>query len=297
MFARLLVLVVTAVALASCVTARPAAPITPASLAERRAACAGKDGWSDPAPPVRVLGNLYDVGTCGITVLLLTGEAGHILFDGGPADAAPLVAANIERLGLNIADVKWIVTSHEHFDHVGGVAELQRRSGARVAAVMTGADALRSGRNGPDDPQFGRLDSFPAIRVDRVLADGEQVTLGNLALTAYATPGHAPGSTSWTFAACAGATCRTVAYADSVTSISADGYLFADHPAYIAAFRAGLAKIGALPCDILVTPHPGSSALFERLAGDKPLVDPKACADYARLGGQRLDERLAKEAK
>src|SRR5688572_23545515 len=86
--------------------------------------CDGKDGWSDPAPPVRIFGNVYDVGTCGIVVLLIAGPEGHVLLDGATAEAAPLVAANIEALGFRLDDVEWIGTSHEHLDHVGGVAGL-----------------------------------------------------------------------------------------------------------------------------------------------------------------------------
>ena len=103
-------------------------------LPEFFAQCEDKDGWSDPAPPIRVFGNVYDVGTCGIVVLLIAGSEGHVLIDGATAEAAPLIATNIEALGFALGDVEWIVTSHEHYDHVGGVAELQALTGARVAA-------------------------------------------------------------------------------------------------------------------------------------------------------------------
>src|SRR6478735_7751465 len=96
--------------------------------------CQDKDGWSDPAPPVRIFGNVYDVGTCGIVVLLVASNEGHILLDSGPADAVPLVIANIRKLGFASEDVEWIVTSHEHHDHVGGLAALQALTGAKVAA-------------------------------------------------------------------------------------------------------------------------------------------------------------------
>src|SRR5687768_10098749 len=91
--------------------------------------CQDKDGWSDPAPPVRIFANVYDVGTCGVVVLLLAGPEGHVLFDGATAEAAPSIAANIDRLGFALDEIEWIVTSHEHLDHAGGVAELQRRTG------------------------------------------------------------------------------------------------------------------------------------------------------------------------
>ena len=85
-------------------------------LPEFFARCEGKDGWSDPAPPIRLFGNVYDVGTCGIVVLLVTSNDGHVLIDSGPADAVPQIIANIRELGFVTEDVRWIITSHEHHD-------------------------------------------------------------------------------------------------------------------------------------------------------------------------------------
>lgn len=298
MFARLLALAALC-GLASCTGASlnssQSAP-GPAPIADHARACGGKEGWSDPAPPVRIYGNLYAVGSCGITVLLLVGPSGHILIDGGPADIASRVLANIERLGFAPTDIRWIVSSHEHFDHAAALAELQRATGAKVAARAPAARVLETGKTEADDPQADRLPGFAPVRVDRVIPDGGLVVVGNLRLTAHATPGHSPGSTSWTFKACEGRACREVAYVDSVTSISADTYRFTTHPAYVTAFRNSLDRVATLPCEIIVTPHPSASALFERLAGQNPLVDPQACERYAKAGGERLDQRLASEA-
>ena len=116
-------------------------------------------------------------------------------------------------------------------------------------------------------------------------------------MTAHATPGHSPGSTTWTFDACDGTNCRRTVYADSTSSISDDAFRFTDHSAYVTGFRNSLDRIATLPCDILVTPHPAASALYDRLAGQKPLIDPQACVRYAKAGADRLDQRLADEAK
>ncbi|MBB5716083.1 subclass B3 metallo-beta-lactamase [Sphingomonas aerophila] len=261
------------------------------------AACRGKDGWTDPAPPARVYGNTYDVGTCGIVALLVTSPKGHILIDGGPAEAAPLVAANIERLGFRLRDVRYLMNTHEHHDHAGGLAELQRRTGATLVARAPAKKALETGRGEPADPQFTILERYPGARVGRVIGDGGRVTLGGLVLTAHATPGHAPGSTSWTWRSCEAGRCVTVTYADSISSISSDEYRFAAHPALVATFRATMAKVAALPCDLLVTPHPAASHFYERLARTEPLIDPAGCRRYAERGRQALDARLAKEEK
>ena len=297
MFARYLLIALT-VALAACAgtVVVGQAQLGPASITDHDRACGGKDGWSDPAPPVRIYGNLYDIGSCGITVLLLAGNSGHVLIDGGPAGIAPQVIANIARLGYASGDVRWILSSHEHFDHAAALVEVQHVTGARVAARAPAARVFETGKPDADDPQRGGLPSFAPLKVDRIIDDGGLIAVGSLRLTAHATPGHSPGSTSWTFDACADRACRTIVYADSVTAISDDQYRFTDHPAYVATFRNSLDRIATLPCDILVTPHPSASALFERLAGQKPLVDPQACVRYAKAGEVRLDKRLAEEA-
>ena len=259
-------------------------------------ACEGKDGWTDPAPPARIDGNVFYVGTCGITVLLVASPAGHVLIDSGPAEAAPLVLANIRRLGLDPHDVKWIMASHAHFDHVGGLAALKAATGARIAALPSQARELARGEPFPDDPQFGAIHGFAPVTVDRVLQDGLPLQLGPIRVTAFATPGHTAGSTSWVIRGCGTTNCRAVTYADSTSAISADSYRFSDHPGQVAMFRRGVTRIAALPCSIMVTPHPGGSALFERLAGDAPLADPAQCRRYSGQALAKLAQRLAKEA-
>lgn len=295
MYARLSV--ATLALLAACAPAGaqpdlPAGPPVTAILDQ----CEGKDGWSEPAPPVRIFANVYDVGTCGIVVLLIAGPEGHVLLDGATAEAAPLVAANIEALGFRLDDIKWIGTSHEHYDHAGGVAELQRRTGAKVAASAAAKRQLETGQVDAADPQAGVLDSFAPIRVDRIMRDGEKLALDPLELTLHETPGHAFGSTSWSWRSCEGEVCHRVAFADSVSAVSNDRYRFSHHPDYVAMFRRGMDAIEAIGCDLVITPHPTASTLFERLAGDAPLADPKACRNYAEVGRGNLATRLAREA-
>jgi len=258
--------------------------------------CEEKEGWADPAPPIRLYGNVYDVGTCGIVVLLIAGDEGHVLVDTGPAEAAPLVLANIRALGFKPDDVEWIVTGHEHHDHVGGLAELQRATGAKLAANAAAKRQLETGTYDPADPQLGINDPFSAARVDRVMEDGDTLVVGQLELTMHATPGHTPGSTSWTWRSCGDEGCPLVAYIDSLTAISADEYRFSDHLDYLAAFRRSLDKIAAIECDFVITPHPGASQLYERLAGDAPLFDDFACSRRAEFAREQLDARLAREA-
>ncbi|HEU4700237.1 MAG TPA: subclass B3 metallo-beta-lactamase, partial [Gemmatimonadales bacterium] len=177
-----------------------------------------------------MFGNTWYVGTHGLGAVLVTSGRGHVLIDGGLPESAPLIAANIERLGFRLRDVKWIVNSHAHFDHAGGIAELVRRSGARVAASPASAAVLRRGASGPDDPQYGVLPPIAPVRVARELRDGDTVRVGALALAAHFTPGHTRGGTSWSWRSCEGEgaseTCLDLVYADSQTPVSADGFSY-----------------------------------------------------------------------
>jgi metallo-beta-lactamase class B len=257
--------------------------------------CKDWDDYDKPAPAVRIFGNTYLVGTCGISSILITDPAGDILIDGGTEAAADLVAANIQKLGFRLTDVKYLLHSHEHFDHVGGLARLQVLTGAQLIASPAAAGVLNSGAAGKDDPQAGMNAPFPAAHVDRLVKDGEMVRLGDTVLTAIATPGHTPGALSWRWGSCQGGVCRQIVYADSLTPVSRDDYKFSDHPEYLAAYRASIAKIAALDCDILLTPHPSASHLIDRL-GSAEVEDRNACRDYAASVTKQLDERLAKEA-
>lgn len=272
---------------------RAVAPIKTAGPAFA-AACKDWDDWDRPAPPVRIHGNTYLVGTCGISAILITGTGGHILIDGGTERGADSVARNIRRLGFRLEDVKIILHSHEHFDHVGGIGRLQQLSGAQVMASPAAAAVLRTGAPSAGDPQAGMHKPFPSARVDRVLRDGETVRLGNLGLVALATPGHTPGALTWHWGSCDGGVCRRIVYADSLSPVSRDSYRFSDHPGYLEAFRASIARVAELECDILLTPHPSASDMVGRL-GRASMENRDACREFATSAGKALDDRLAKE--
>ena len=259
-------------------------------------ACGDSTDWDRPAPPVRIHANTYLVGTCGISAILITGDEGHVLIDAGTEKGADLIAANVRALGFRLKDVRYLLHSHEHIDHVGGMARLQQLTGAALIASPTAARVFASGTATADDPQAGMHKPFPAAEVGRTIADGETVRLGNLQLTALTTPGHTSGALSWRWESCDGGVCRTMVYADSLSPVSRDDYRFSDHPAYLAAYRASLAKVAAGRCEILLTPHPSASAMKERMTGKQPLFDTAGCRNYAAALTKRLDERLAKEA-
>jgi metallo-beta-lactamase class B len=259
--------------------------------------------WLTPQEPVRLLGNTYYVGTRGLASILIVSDEGHVLIDGGMAESAPMIAENIGKLGFKLQDVRAILHSHAHCDHVGGLAELQRLTGATVYSSKSGAKALRQGRGGPDDPQFETDDAFHAVENVREIRDGQTLQVGLVAVTGHYTPGHTPGGMSWTWNSCEKRNCANFVYADSVTPVSDDGFRYsgdARYPRAAADFRRSFYVISNLSCDILITPHPEASSLWERLAARdagkrNALFDTGACRAYADRGRRLLEERLARE--
>lgn len=275
---------------------RPKAPIEESGPQWAVACGESISEWDRPAPPVRIHGNTYLVGTCGISSILVAGDDGHVLIDSGTEEGADLIAANIRSLGFQLKDVRFLLMSHEHFDHVGGMARLQQLTGATLVTSAPAERVLKTGVTRTDDPQSGMHKPFPAANVGRVIANGGDVRLGNIRMFAMATPGHTPGALSWRWESCDGGVCRTIVYADSLSPISRDDYKFSNNPAYVAAYRASIDRIAASRCEILLTPHPSASAMKERMIGKQPLFDPDGCKNYAGSIAKRLDERLAREA-
>lgn len=261
--------------------------------------------WNKPQQPFRVYGNTYYVGPHGLTSILLTSKAGHVLIDGALPESVPQVVANIRALGFRIEDVKLIVNSHVHFDHGGGIGELQRLSGAEVAASPWSAEVLTKSGVGKGDPQFGGI--LPIALVPRAtnLRDGQTLRVGDIRLTAHFTPGHTPGGTSWTWKSCEDKRCLNLVYSDSMTPVSADGFRFSDsreYPTAVRDFEKSFAFLRSTPCDILLTSHPDASGLWQRLEGRQkglrpdPLVSPNACKELAGRAAEQLRRRLASEA-
>ena len=263
--------------------------------------CPADAGWDDPTPPRHVHGDTWYVGTCGIAAVLIRGDDGHVLIDAGTQRGGALVLDNLKTLGIAPRDVHWLLVSHEHLDHAGGLAALQAATGAPLLARAPAIATLRSGRSDRSDPQFLTLKPFPPVADVQEVADGRTLRLGRLALTAHATPGHTAGGTSWTWRSCEGdGECLDIAYVDSLTAVSDAEYRFSDasaHPGVLEAFHTTLERVEALPCDILITPHPNASGFWERMGTDaaRPLRDPTACRAYAAAARERLERRLARE--
>lgn len=293
---RAMILALAVLAVSACISQPPSIEMPVADDGSAWvASCGPNDPWDKPGPAYRVFANTYYVGTCGIAAILVAGDQGHVLIDGGTQRGGRLIADNIASLGFDIRDIRILLHSHEHYDHVGGLAFLQRQSNARVIASVRAEPVLRTGIVAANDPQSGMHAAFAAVPVAATVSHGEQLTLGQITLTAFETPGHSPGALSWTWTSCAAGECKAMAYLDSLSPVSRDTYRFADHPQYLARYRDGLAALTDIDCDFALTPHPVASAMHQRLASPVGLEDKRGCQNYVDRISARLEARLLKE--
>lgn len=241
--------------------------------------------WRQPAEPARIAEHTWRIGTTGLSAILIDTPAGAVLIDGGLPQAADLLLAQMRALGVAPSDLRWILHSHAHPDHAGPIAAIQRATGARV--VSNAKSALLLARGGSADLHFGDSLVFPPVHADRLVQDGEIIEIGPVRLTAHYTPGHTPGSMSWTWDDMLGGKPLRIAYVDSMT---APGYRLVDNPRYpriIDDYRRSFARVRKLPCDLLITPHPDASGADT--AATQPAMDCRAYADAAE---RKLDEQI-----
>lgn len=272
-----------------------------AALGQATSNCSLCAEWNRPQTPFRIFGNTYYVGTHGLSSILITSDGGDVLIDGDLPESTRQIVGNLRSLSFRIQDVKIIVNSHVHLDHAGGIAELQRLSGARVYASPWSAAVMRTGAVAHDDPQYGVIAAITPVKNVAELHDGETLKLGPISLTAHLTPGHTFGGTSWTWQSCETDGCYHMVYADSLTPISAPGFLFTKHAQLIHSFDKSFTFLESTSCDILLTPHPDASDLWNRMEAHRrgakpdPLVDQTACRKLAAKAREQLAVREREE--
>jgi metallo-beta-lactamase class B len=253
--------------------------------------------WAQPRAPFRVIDNIYYVGTHGIAVFLIVTPQGDILTDGGLPESTAMIEQNIATLGFNIRDVKILLNSHAHFDHAGGLAQLKADSGAQLYASAGDAPILQSGHIafGPS----AQVD-FTPVTVDHVIADGSQVSLGGVVLTAHLTPGHTPGATTWTTTAHDGGGAHTVMFFSSITTAGNPLVNNTAWPGIADAYRTTFAKMKMMKADVFLAPHGEQFDLDARLAqrtpgGPNPFVDPNELPKVMAQMQAAFDDELAKQ--
>src|SRR3984957_10921089 len=233
-----------------------------------------------PSPPHRVIGNVYYVGTKGLASYLITTPQGSILINSSLESSVPLIRASVEKLGFRFQDVKILLISHAHFDHCAGSFLVKELTGAKYMVIQQDVAEVESG--GKDDFQYGKTPDtlFKTVKVDRVLHDGDQVTLGDAVLTARLTPRHTKGCTTWTMKARDGGEGYDVVIVGS-PNVNA-GYKLVNNALYprIADDYARMFRVlKSLPCDVFLGAHGNYYGLEEKFArlgkgGANPFIDP-----------------------
>ncbi|MEA2692495.1 MAG: metallo-beta-lactamase class [Acidobacteriota bacterium] len=256
--------------------------------------------WNLPVEPYRIAGNLYYVGASDITSYLITTPEGNIVLDGGFAETAPMIAANIQKLGFKVEEVKILLSTHAHFDHAGGLAELKKRTGAPLYAGAADADLLA--RGGKGDFAFGDKLQFPPVQVDHPVHDGHRVSLGGTTLVAHATPGHTRGCTSWSMQVEEGGKRYDVVFVGS-TTINPGVHLAGkpSYPGIAEDYARTFQVLKGLSCDIFLAAHASfydgleKAVRLKKGSGVNPFVDPQRYRDFLARTEKSYREQLAKE--
>jgi metallo-beta-lactamase class B len=290
----LVVLIALAIGVASPLRAQEA----PTSIA----AAAQQMRWNEPAEPMKLVGPIHFVGTQGLTSWLITTNDGHMLLNTGMPPSGELIEASIRKLGFKPEDVKLLLTCHAHIDHVGGLAYLKRATGAQVVALDAEVELIQSG--GKTDFNYGTVADFQfePVEVDRVIHDGDKVTLGDVTLQALKTAGHTRGSTTWVTQVTDGGRRFTVVFPDG-TSVN-PGYRLVKDASYAGIaddYRKTFRTLAALTPDIWLTPHTEPFAFEAKRArvateGVAAWVDPEGYRKWVALQRERFEAAVTKES-
>ena len=254
--------------------------------------------WSAPHAPFQITDHIYSVGTEGIGVYLITTPEGHILIDASTQKGADVVEANIKSLGFKLSDIKYLLENHAHDDHVGGLAQLKKSTGATLLASKADRYALENGVHHGDNENGPT--KFPAIKVDKIITDGEQIRLGGMSLQTVFTPGHTSGCTSWLTRDTSKGKDYSVFF---LGSLSVAGNRLANNkvdPQIVADYRKSFARTKAIQADILLIGHPSFIRLDEKhlaLQNGKQdaFVDPQLLPTFIAEFEAGFEEELKKQ--
>lgn len=238
--------------------------------------------WNKPTEPFHIAGNIYYVGTEGLGAYLFTGPKGHVLLDGATPQGAPVIEANIAKLGFKLSDVKILLNSHAHFDHSGGLAQLKKDTGATLAVMEGDVSAVEGGFY--LGSESNKAMGAPPVKVDRVLKDGDKVTLEGIELTANLTPGHSKGCTSWGAKTTeAGKTYDVLVFCSATVAANRITPPL-QYEGIVEDYRSTFKKVKAMKADIPLAPHPEFFGLLEKSEKAKAAKSQAAFVDPGVLG-------------
>ncbi|HEV2289170.1 MAG TPA: subclass B3 metallo-beta-lactamase [Candidatus Acidoferrales bacterium] len=255
---------------------------------------------NQPVKPFHIIGNIYYVGASDVTSFLIVTPAGDILLDGGFVETAPQIEANIRALGFHLRDVKILLNSHAHYDHAGGLSDIQRATGAKFYASAADAPSLAAGGRG--DFYFGDSLPFSPVKPSRLLSDGDTVRIGGTVMTARVTPGHTKGCTTWTTTTEENDKPLHVVFVCSTSVL--DGYHLVKNAAYphIATdYEKTFRILRSLPCDVFLGSHGSFFALTAKRAAmlrgvkPNPFIDPAGYRSYLDRSEAAFREDLRRQ--
>lgn len=256
----------------------------------------GPSDWNEAFPAHRVVGNVYYVGSKDLATVLITTPEGHILINSGFERTVPLIQRSIESLGFKLADVKILLASHAHSDHVAGHALLQKLTGAKVYVMRGDDEVIASGGKGQ---YLYTTDRWEPCRVDRVLEDRDEVKLGGVTLVARLTPGHTAGCTTWTWRAEDGGKQYDIVVIGS-PNVNPGFQLVnnEDYPEIAANFAKTFEVLKSLPCDVFLGAHGSYYGMLERYdlltKGQAAVfVNPEGYKNYVAQKEQAFRQTLA----
>jgi len=247
------------------------------------AAQSQRENWTKPTEPFTLIGNIHYVGTAGLASFLITTDQGHILLDGALPESVAQIEANIKTLGFKLADIKYLLNSHAHFDHSGGLAQLKQDTRATLVASEGDRSALEGGFYLGSE-QIAALKA-PPVKVDRVIADGETLKLGSTVLTANLTPGHTRGCTSWSMPVSERGEAQQVLFFCSSTVAFNRLVNPPQYPGIVEDYEKTFAKAKTLEVDVFLAAHPEFFGMAEKRArqragGSNPFIDPQEFRAY-----------------
>ena len=261
-------------------------------------AAVAQNDLNAPFPPHRIADNLYYVGSQGLATYLITTSQGDILINSGYERTVPVILGNILKLGFKPTDVKILLASHAHGDHVEGMATLKEETGGRVFIMEGDADVMAKGGEG----EYYYKDHWKPVRIDRVLHDGDTVTLGDVTLTAHLTPGHTQGCTTWTMKAKdKGKTYDVVIVGSPNVNPGFQLVRNTDYPEIANDYARTFRVLKSLRCDIFLGAHGSYYGMEEKYAALKvgvkgnPFVDPEGYQKYVAEREQAYLNTLAKQ--
>lgn len=279
------------------------------SLAEKNAAenAAIKkewESWNAPFKPFRLIGNIHYVGASGLSSFLITTPEGHILMDTGFETTVPRIRESVAKLGFKLADIKIILNSHAHTDHAGGHALMQELTSARILMSEADAALLASGGTNDFTPYSKELMGYRPAKADRILRDGDKVTLGGTTLTCHLTPGHTKGCTTWTMDVVEDGKTQHVVFFGSTSILSGVPLVNnAQYPGIADDLAASYKKLKSLPCDVFLAPHTGFFDLeakaqqLARGAKPNPFIDARAFKAFLEPAEQKFRTQLEAERR